>query len=132
LPNTSPVPPAGAEEVADYVELARRFEPAEARYLTNHRGHLVFVKPEERHVVTAALIRETIFTATEAAITDRLAALRDAGYSSCHARRPRSRLGPRDVRAPLTAATSAAPSPGLGRTVSCCSPRRRRCPWPGR
>jgi 5,10-methylenetetrahydromethanopterin reductase len=81
LPNTSPVPAAVAEEVAGYIELSRRFEPADARYLTNHRGHLVFVKPEERRFVTAALIRETTFTGTQAALTDRIAALRDAGYT---------------------------------------------------
>jgi 5,10-methylenetetrahydromethanopterin reductase len=80
-PNTSPVPPVVAEEVAGYVEVARRFEPADARYLTNHRGHLLFVKPEERRFVTSALIRETTFTGTEAALTERLAALRDAGYT---------------------------------------------------
>ena len=81
LPNTSPVPAAVAEEVAGYIEVARRFEPADARYLMNHRGHLVFVKPEERRFVTPALIRETTFTGAEAALTDRLAALRDAGYT---------------------------------------------------
>ena len=81
LPNTSPIPAAVAEEVAGYVETARRFEPADARYLTNHRGHLLFVKPEERRFVTAALIRETTFTATQDVIMDRLAVLRDAGYT---------------------------------------------------
>jgi 5,10-methylenetetrahydromethanopterin reductase len=81
LPNTSKVPAAVAEAVRGYVELARTFEPADARYLTNHRGHLLFLKPEERRFVTAALIRETTFTATEAAIKDRVAALRDAGYT---------------------------------------------------
>jgi 5,10-methylenetetrahydromethanopterin reductase len=36
LPNTSPIPAAVTEEVAGYVEVARRFEPADARYLINH------------------------------------------------------------------------------------------------
>jgi 5,10-methylenetetrahydromethanopterin reductase len=81
LPNTSAVPAAVASEVAGYVETARRFEPPDARYLMNHRGHLVFVKPEERPFVTAALIRETTFTASEAVLKDRLAGLRDAGYT---------------------------------------------------
>jgi 5,10-methylenetetrahydromethanopterin reductase len=81
LPNTSPIPAAVAEEVAGYVEVARRFEPADARYLMNHRGHLLFVKPEERRFVTGALIRETTFTATEATLKDRLAALHDGGYT---------------------------------------------------
>lgn len=81
LPNSSAVPPAVAGVVAGYVALARRFEPADARYLMNHRGHLMFVKPEERPFVTADLIRETSFTATEPVLVQRIAALRDAGYT---------------------------------------------------
>ena len=46
-----------ADAVAGYVEMARHFEPPDARYLFNHRGHFVFVKPEERRFVTAELIR---------------------------------------------------------------------------
>jgi len=81
LPNTSKVPASVAEVVARYVELAKTFEPADARYLMNHRSHLMFVKPEEKEYVTADLIRETTFTATETVIKDRIAALRDAGYT---------------------------------------------------
>jgi 5,10-methylenetetrahydromethanopterin reductase len=67
-------------EIDGYVELARGFEPTDARYLENHRGHLMFVKPEEKKFVTAKMIAETSFTATEGEIKARIAALRDAGY----------------------------------------------------
>ena len=33
-----------------YIEMARGFQPPDARYLMNHRGHFVFVKPEETPV----------------------------------------------------------------------------------
>src|SRR5437763_1739805 len=46
-----------AEAIAGYVEMARGFEPPDARYLFNHRGHFVFVKPEEQRFVTADWIR---------------------------------------------------------------------------
>nr|WP_294529568.1 LLM class flavin-dependent oxidoreductase [uncultured Rhodopila sp.] len=81
LPNTSPVPEALAEAVAGYVELAKRFEPADARYLANHRGHLMTVKDIERPFVTAAMIRRTTFTGTEPDLVARIGALRDAGYT---------------------------------------------------
>jgi 5,10-methylenetetrahydromethanopterin reductase len=80
FPNTTPVPPAVAEIVAQYVELARNFRPQGAHYLENHRGHLMFVKPEERRFVTAELIRLTTITATETEIKHRIAALFAAGY----------------------------------------------------
>ncbi|MBV9551423.1 MAG: LLM class flavin-dependent oxidoreductase [Alphaproteobacteria bacterium] len=69
------------DEVEGYLELARHFEPQDARYLFNHRGHFVFVKPEERKFVTAELIRRTTFTATEQELTQRVEALRSAGWS---------------------------------------------------
>jgi 5,10-methylenetetrahydromethanopterin reductase len=67
-------------QIAGYLEVARRFEPADARYLMNHRGHFVFVKPEEAPFVDAELIRRTTFTATEQELTQRVEALRDAGW----------------------------------------------------
>jgi len=75
------MPPGVAETVAGYVEHARKFTPQGAHYLENHRGHLMFVKPEERPFVTAELIRLTTFTATEKEIKQRIAALADAGYT---------------------------------------------------
>jgi len=81
LPNTSPIPPELAEPVAAYVELAKGFKPADARYLTNHRGHLMAVKPIERPFVTAEMIRQTTFTGTEPDLLERIAALRDGGYT---------------------------------------------------
>jgi 5,10-methylenetetrahydromethanopterin reductase len=81
LPNTSPIPPELAEPVASYVALAQAFKPADARYLTNHRGHLMAVKDIERPFVTAEMIRQSTFTGTEADLVERIAALRNGGYT---------------------------------------------------
>ncbi len=81
MPNATPATAAIADAVAGYVELARRFRPQGAHYLENHRGHLMFVKPEERPFVTAELIRLTTITGTEREVKDRIAALFAAGYA---------------------------------------------------
>jgi 5,10-methylenetetrahydromethanopterin reductase len=81
LPNTSPVPASVAAAVQGYVDMARGFEPADARYLENHTGHLMAVKDSERRFVTAELIREMTFTGSEAHLTRRIANMRDAGYT---------------------------------------------------
>lgn len=81
LLNSTGTPPAAKEAVAGYVEHALKYEPADAKYLENHRGHLMFVKPEERQFVTAGLIRDTSFTATETELKSRIGDLRDAGYT---------------------------------------------------
>jgi 5,10-methylenetetrahydromethanopterin reductase len=81
LPNISPVPESCRAAVEGYVALARGFEPQDAPWLQNHRGHLMFVRPEERPFVTADLIRVSSFTATEAELKRRIGDLRDAGYT---------------------------------------------------
>jgi 5,10-methylenetetrahydromethanopterin reductase len=80
LPNSSLVPESVAAAVAGYVELARKFEPKDAPWLENHRGHLMFVKDIERQFITPELIHQTTFTGTEGDIKGRVEALRDAGY----------------------------------------------------
>ena len=79
--NTTEVPPSTQKSIDGYIEMARKFEPADARYLMNHRGHFVFVKPEERPFLNAELIRRTTFTATEQELKQRIEALRDAGWN---------------------------------------------------
>ena len=68
-------------EIDGYVEFARGFEPKDAPYLENHRVHLMFVKEQEKKFVTAKMIAETSFTASEAEIKRRIEALRGAGYT---------------------------------------------------
>ncbi|HXC28728.1 MAG TPA: LLM class flavin-dependent oxidoreductase [Stellaceae bacterium] len=81
FPPMASMPPALADTIAAYVESARGFRPQGAHYLENHRGHLMFVKPEERRFVTADLIRATTITASEAEIKDTLAGFAASGYS---------------------------------------------------
>jgi 5,10-methylenetetrahydromethanopterin reductase len=79
--NTSPVPESVKDVLQGYVEAARRFEPADARYLMNHTGHCIAVKPEEERFITAELIRRTTFTGVEQDIKQRIEAMRDGGLS---------------------------------------------------
>src|ERR1700731_4053137 len=81
LPMMAPMPPAVDAAVTGYVEAARQFRPQGAHYLENHRGHLMFVKPEERRFVTAELIAATTITGSEAEIKNRIAGFAEAGYS---------------------------------------------------
>jgi 5,10-methylenetetrahydromethanopterin reductase len=81
LRNSSPTDASVQEAVRGYVQLARGFQPEDARYLTNHRGHLLFVRPEERPFVTADLMRTASFTATEKELIERIGAMHDAGYT---------------------------------------------------
>jgi 5,10-methylenetetrahydromethanopterin reductase len=66
--------------LAKYRAVYETYEPADARYLTLHRGHLLFLRPEEQPLITAELIRDFTFTGNRDALADRIRMLRDAGY----------------------------------------------------
>ena len=75
------VPPSLAPLLERYREIYQAYEPADARYLANHRGHLMFLRPEEHEVCTADLIRAMTFTGTRPELRERLRELRAAGYN---------------------------------------------------
>jgi 5,10-methylenetetrahydromethanopterin reductase len=83
-----PLPPPLAPLLARYRQIYEKYEPADARYLSNHRGHLMFLRPEEHEVCTADLIRTLTFTATTPELRERIRELRAAGYThfSIHVR----------------------------------------------
>jgi 5,10-methylenetetrahydromethanopterin reductase len=76
------LPPVANDALERYREIYRAYEPEDARYLCNHRGHLMFQRPEERQLMSAELI-ETLaaFVGTPDVLRDRIRALADAGYS---------------------------------------------------
>lgn len=75
-----PLPPELAPLLERYREIYRRYEPADARYLSNHRGHLMFLRPEEGEICTAELIRATTFTGSRAELQERIRELARTGY----------------------------------------------------
>ena len=57
-----------------------RYEPADARYLQLHTGHLMWVRPEEERFVTAELLTATTLTGTVGDLRERVRAIDAAGY----------------------------------------------------
>src|SRR5262245_1630160 len=74
------VPEALAPAVAEYRRLYERFEPADARYLTLHKGHFIRPRPEEERFLTAPLIRDLTTTGTADEVVERVRGLAAAGY----------------------------------------------------
>jgi 5,10-methylenetetrahydromethanopterin reductase len=75
------LPPALNAALERYRVLYGSYEPADARYLTLHRGHLMFLRPEEKPFVTADLVTSNSMTGTKEELRDRLRRLEEAGYS---------------------------------------------------
>ena len=75
------MPEALEPALAAYIEIYRGYQPADARYLSNHRGHLMFLRPEEEPLITAAMIRALTLTGTADELRGWIRALETAGYS---------------------------------------------------
>jgi len=75
-----PSDPRLAATLERYKELYASYEPEDARYLDLHAGHLIFVRDDERELITGDLIRDLSFTGTAATVREKIIALRDAGY----------------------------------------------------
>ena len=68
------------EELEAYRKVYLGYQPADARYLSNHRGHLMFLRPEEKHI-TDKVIRGLTLTGTRAELVERVRGLKQLGYN---------------------------------------------------
>ena len=66
--------------LADYQKVHDGYEPADARYLQNHKGHLMYVRPDETHV-TPELVKSATLSGTPEELVEHLRAIADAGYT---------------------------------------------------
>jgi 5,10-methylenetetrahydromethanopterin reductase len=80
LPNTAPLPTAFQEIAERYVAMVRGYGSQGAHYLSNHRGHLMFVRDDERPFLTEDLIRHATWTATAPELIERISAIEAAGF----------------------------------------------------
>jgi 5,10-methylenetetrahydromethanopterin reductase len=75
-----PTPPQFKAQFDAYKAIYRNYQPPDARYLTNHRGHLMFLRPEEQEIISGDIIRAFTFTGTRDELADGLRAMKQAGY----------------------------------------------------
>jgi 5,10-methylenetetrahydromethanopterin reductase len=73
--------PKFKKQYDDYLKIYKSYEPEDARYLINHRGHLMFLRPEEHQLITPELLRSVTMTGTQAEVVRDVRAFKDAGYS---------------------------------------------------
>jgi 5,10-methylenetetrahydromethanopterin reductase len=63
-----------------YRRLYQTYEPADARYLTLHRGHGLFVREAEADLITADWIRKTTLTGSVSELREHIRELKNIGY----------------------------------------------------
>ncbi len=79
-PGTVRLPSALRESFEKYRALYQAYGPEDARYLTLHRGHMMYLRDEERDAITAELIEDLSFTGRPERLREKLEEMRAAGY----------------------------------------------------
>ncbi|MEE2995951.1 MAG: LLM class flavin-dependent oxidoreductase [Pseudomonadota bacterium] len=75
-------PPELARLVEEYIRIYENYEPKHARYLANHKSHLMAVRPEEQHLITGDFIRASTLSGTKEEIRDKIRSLKEMGYTT--------------------------------------------------
>lgn len=68
------------EILEQYRRLYQSYEPADARYLSLHRGHGLFLREDEAKFITADWIKKTTMTAPVAELREQIRELKNIGY----------------------------------------------------
>jgi 5,10-methylenetetrahydromethanopterin reductase len=76
-----PMPPQFQPLVDRYKQIYESYQPEDARYLTNHKGHLMYLRPEEHEVCTGDLIKATTMTCTKAEMQERIREMAKVGVT---------------------------------------------------
>lgn len=71
---------AGSPIPEPQASLYESYTPSDARHLSLHRGHLLFVREDERQFVSGDAIRAATFTGTAAELRERARAMEAAGF----------------------------------------------------
>lgn len=74
------IPPDLKPLIDAYREIYARYEPADARYMTLHDGHLMYLRPEEQQFITGEMLKALTLTGSAEEIRTRVDALATAGY----------------------------------------------------
>ena len=75
LPSGFPFP----EQLEQYRKVYEQYEPADARYLANHRGHTMYLRPEETHL-TGDIIKVLTMTGTKKELAEQLKEMKALGF----------------------------------------------------
>lgn len=74
LPGDFPFP----GQLEQYRKVYERYEPADARYLANHRGHTMYLRPEGTHL-TGDVIKALSMTGTKKELAEQIKKMKALG-----------------------------------------------------
>ena len=63
-----------------YLNMYKDYRPADAKYLENHRGHLMYLREEEKKIIDPDFVRATTMSGSKQELRDKFLLLAESGY----------------------------------------------------
>ena len=63
-----------------YLNIYKDYRPADAKYLENHRGHLMYLREEEKKLIDPEFVRATTMSGSKQELRDKFLLLAESGY----------------------------------------------------
>ena len=63
-----------------YLNIYKDYRPADAKYLENHRGHLMYLREEEKKIIDPDFVRATTMSGSKQELRDKFLRLAESGY----------------------------------------------------
>ena len=63
-----------------YLNIYKDYRPADAKYLENHRGHLMYLREEEKKIIDPDFVRATTMSGSKQELRDKFLLLAESGY----------------------------------------------------
>ena len=64
-----------------YRRIYQKYEPSDARHIENHRGHLMFLREEEKKIISPELVLSTTMSGSREELIERIRSLNETGYA---------------------------------------------------
>ena len=76
----SKLPPKHRSVLEEYLNVYKDYRPADAKYLENHRGHLMYLREEEKKIIDPDFVRATTMSGSKQELRDKFLRLAESGY----------------------------------------------------
>ena len=63
-----------------YLNLHKDYKPPDAKYIENHKGHLMYLREEEKQIIDPDFVRATTMSGTKQELIDKFKLLAESGY----------------------------------------------------
>ena len=76
----SKLPPKHRSVLEAYLNMHKDFKPTDAKYIENHKGHLMYLREGEKQIIDPDFVRATTMSGSQQELRDKFTLLAESGY----------------------------------------------------